>query len=51
MYAQLKRFWKEVVVAQSRYYPGICLDRLSKTTKTCVGFEVLTAVVMKSTLF
>jgi hypothetical protein len=51
MYAQLERFWREVVVAQSRYYPGICLDRLSKTTKTYVGFEVLTAVVMKSTVF
>jgi hypothetical protein len=24
--------WKEAVVAYSRYYPGICLEGLEKTT-------------------
>ena len=28
---QLERIWKEAFVACSRYYPGICLERLKKT--------------------
>jgi hypothetical protein len=27
-----KRIWKEVVVVQSGYYPGICLEELRETT-------------------
>jgi hypothetical protein len=34
MTAEIERIWKEAVVAWSRYYPGICLERLKETTKT-----------------
>jgi hypothetical protein len=30
---EFERIWKEVVVAISRYYPGISLEELRKTTK------------------
>jgi hypothetical protein len=33
---ELKRIWKEVIMDYSRYYPGICLEGLRKTTKTSV---------------
>jgi hypothetical protein len=33
MSSELERTWKGVVMAYSRYYPGICLVRMSKTTK------------------
>jgi hypothetical protein len=33
MIDELEGIWKEVVVAQLGYYPGICLERLEKTTK------------------
>jgi hypothetical protein len=31
---ELERIGKEVVVALARYYPGICLEGLSKTAET-----------------
>jgi hypothetical protein len=31
---ELEMIWKEVVMAQLRHYPGICLERLRKTTET-----------------
>jgi hypothetical protein len=31
---ELEMFWKEVVMAQLRHYPGICLERLRKTTES-----------------
>jgi hypothetical protein len=34
---ELERMWKEVVAAQSRYYLGIPLEGLRKTTKLPVG--------------
>jgi hypothetical protein len=30
---ELERTWEETVVAYLRYYPGICLEGLRKTTK------------------
>jgi hypothetical protein len=30
---ELERIWKEVVIAQSRYYPSICPDGLRETMK------------------
>jgi hypothetical protein len=30
---ELERMWKEAVVANLSYYPGICLEALGKTTK------------------
>jgi hypothetical protein len=30
---ELERIWKEAVVAYSKYYPGICLQGLGKTTR------------------
>jgi hypothetical protein len=30
---ELERIWKEAAVASSRYYAGICLQGLEKTTK------------------
>jgi hypothetical protein len=30
---ELKRMWKEEVVADLKYYPGISLERLQKITK------------------
>jgi hypothetical protein len=30
----MESIWKEMVMAVSRYVPGICLDRLRKATKT-----------------
>jgi hypothetical protein len=30
---ELENIWKEAVVAESRYYPSICLGGLRKTTK------------------
>jgi hypothetical protein len=30
---ELERMWKEVVIAYLRYYPGICLEELRKTTE------------------
>jgi hypothetical protein len=30
---KLKKIWKEAVWAYSRYYPGICLEGMGKTTK------------------
>jgi hypothetical protein len=33
MIDELKRIWKEAIVAYSRYYPGICLEGLRKTIK------------------
>jgi hypothetical protein len=32
--AESERIWKEAVVAKSRYYPGIFLKVLRKTTNT-----------------
>jgi hypothetical protein len=29
---ELKRIWKEVIVASSRYHPCICLEELRKIT-------------------
>jgi hypothetical protein len=34
---KLLRIWKEVIVAQSRYYLGICLEGLRKMKKTLLG--------------
>lgn len=34
MVDELERIQKEVIVVYSRYYPGICLEGLRKTTKT-----------------
>jgi hypothetical protein len=34
---ELKRIWKDVVVTYLKYYPGICLVGLRKTTKTLCG--------------
>jgi hypothetical protein len=33
--------WKEAVVAELRYYPGVCLEGLRKTTKSLriAGFQ------------
>jgi len=41
---QLERIWKEAFVACSRYYPGICLERLKK--KPAIDFvgELLVTV-------
>jgi hypothetical protein len=36
MVDELERVWKETVLAQLRYCPGICLQRLRKTMKTSV---------------
>jgi hypothetical protein len=30
---ELERIWKEAAVASSRYYAGICLQGLEKTSK------------------
>jgi hypothetical protein len=30
---KLEGIWKEAVVAKTRYYPGICLEGLRKTTE------------------
>jgi hypothetical protein len=30
---ELRRIWKENPVAQSRYYPDICLESLTRITK------------------
>jgi hypothetical protein len=58
-----ERTWKEAALMYSRYYPNICLEWLRKSAKIsqysrCTdlgsnrsGFEVLTAVIMKSTIF
>jgi hypothetical protein len=32
----MERIGKEAVLAQSRYYPSICLKELRETTKTSV---------------
>jgi hypothetical protein len=37
MIDELERVWKEAVLAQLRYCPGICLERLRKTTKTSLN--------------
>jgi hypothetical protein len=42
---ELERMWKEAVVAQLRYYPGICLEGLRKTTKTSVRIAGLRAEI------
>jgi hypothetical protein len=39
---QLKRIWKEAFVACSRYYPGICLERLKKPAIYFVGELLVT---------
>jgi hypothetical protein len=36
MVDELERVWKEAVLAQLRYCPGICLEILRKTMKTSV---------------
>jgi hypothetical protein len=36
MIDELEGIWKEAVAAKSRYYPGICLEGLRKTTKTAM---------------
>jgi hypothetical protein len=33
MHEKLEMIWKEAVVSWSRYYPGIFLEGLNKTTK------------------
>jgi antibiotic biosynthesis monooxygenase (ABM) superfamily enzyme len=33
---ELERFWKEEVMVQLRFYPGICLEGLNKITKTSI---------------
>jgi hypothetical protein len=33
---ELESIWKEVVVAESRCYPGIFLEELRKTTKSLI---------------
>jgi hypothetical protein len=42
----LERIWKRGVVAESIYYPGICLEGLRKSTKTlriaCVQKKIQT---------
>jgi hypothetical protein len=38
MYDELKRIWKEAILASLRKYPGICLEGLRKTKKIlCKG--------------
>jgi hypothetical protein len=34
MTEKLERIWKEAVMAEWRYYPGNCFERLRKTTNT-----------------
>jgi hypothetical protein len=41
---ELERNNKEAVMAQLGYYPGICLEGLSKTTKTVQLVGVLTKI-------
>jgi hypothetical protein len=36
MNGELKRIWKETVMALSRYSPGSCLEGLRKTTKNLI---------------
>jgi hypothetical protein len=36
MIDKLERIWKDVVMAQLRHYPSICLEGLSKTTTISV---------------
>jgi hypothetical protein len=33
---ELERVWKEAIMAQSRYYPRICLEVMRETTKNLV---------------
>jgi hypothetical protein len=37
---ELERTWKEAVMAQLRYYYGICLDGLRETMKNLSGYPV-----------
>jgi hypothetical protein len=47
MTGELERIWKGAVLSLSRYYHGICVDRLKKTTNNdryyyCVPFVMRT---------
>jgi hypothetical protein len=33
---ELERIWKDVIIAYTRYHPGICLEVLRKSIKTSV---------------
>jgi hypothetical protein len=33
---ELERIWKEMIVAQSRFHPDICVGGLRKTTKDLI---------------
>jgi hypothetical protein len=35
----LERMWKEVLMSESRYYLGICLEGLRKTAKTSASIQ------------
>jgi hypothetical protein len=52
MYNKLEIIWKEVAVAERKYYPGICMERLRKITDTSatiadVSVEVRTKHLQK----
>jgi hypothetical protein len=47
---QSERIWEEVMVAYSRYYPGICLEGLRKTTKTSVRIAGVPSEVQTKSL-
>jgi hypothetical protein len=47
---ELKRIWKEAVVAYLRYYPGICPEGLKKTRKTSVKRAGVSADIRKEPL-
>jgi hypothetical protein len=44
---ELKRFGRKGSMAYSKYYPGICLEALSKTTKTFSIAGVLVEIQTK----
>jgi hypothetical protein len=46
---ELEEIWKEAVVAQTRYDPGIFLDGLRKTTKHEVRMAGVAAAMEPST--
>jgi hypothetical protein len=41
---EMERFWKDVIMAYSRYYLSVCLEELRKTTENlgiaCVRAEI-----------
>lgn len=38
-YGRLEGIWKEGVTVPSRYYPSVCLEELSKTTKNIYHYS------------